>query len=114
MGVQYPLPGVMFSAVLLQSVSNSSHILFALGSVLEDFMAYTRGSMDDYDRWANVTGDDQWSWDSLFPYMTKVNISFLSSYIILMSLKLEQFTPSTDGHDTSDELDIPKRGHSGK
>jgi len=38
-----------------------------------DFMAFTRGSRDDYDRWARVTDDEGWSWDSLFPYMLKVN-----------------------------------------
>ena len=39
-----------------------------------DYMAYTRGSKDDYDRWAEVTDDKGWSWDSLFPYMLKVNL----------------------------------------
>ncbi|KAF7376522.1 Aryl-alcohol oxidase [Mycena sanguinolenta] len=34
-------------------------------------MVYTRGSKEDYDRWANVTGDDGWSWNQLIPYMKK-------------------------------------------
>ncbi|KAJ7733598.1 aryl-alcohol oxidase precursor [Mycena olivaceomarginata] len=34
-------------------------------------MAYTRGSRDDYDRYARVSGDDGWSWDNLVPYMRK-------------------------------------------
>lgn len=38
-------------------------------------MAYTRGSRDDYDRWANITGDDGWKWDNLYPYMIKVHHS---------------------------------------
>ena len=40
-----------------------------------DALAYTRGSKDDYDRWARVTDDEGWSWDSLFPYMLKVKPS---------------------------------------
>ena len=35
-------------------------------------MAYSRGSRDDFDRWADVTGDGGWSWDALQPYMRKV------------------------------------------
>ena len=31
-------------------------------------MIYTRGARDDYDRWASVTGDSGWSWDSMFQY----------------------------------------------
>ena len=38
-------------------------------------MTHTRGSKDDYDRWAQVTDDQGWSWDSLFPYMLKVKPS---------------------------------------
>lgn len=37
-------------------------------------MVWTRGSRDDYDRWAKVTGDDGWGWDKLEPYMRKVCI----------------------------------------
>lgn len=35
-------------------------------------MAYTRGSSDDYDRMAEISGDPGWSWDSLLPYIFKV------------------------------------------
>jgi choline dehydrogenase len=37
-----------------------------------DYMAYTRGSREDFDRMARVSGDKGWSWDSLIPYMRKV------------------------------------------
>lgn len=35
-------------------------------------MTYTRGSNADYDRWANLTEDDTWSWDNLNDYYMKV------------------------------------------
>jgi choline dehydrogenase len=38
-----------------------------------DGMVYTRGSSDDYDRWARVTNDPGWSWDQIFPYFKKVS-----------------------------------------
>ncbi len=36
-------------------------------------MAYTRGTAEDYDRWARVTGDPGWSWNKMLPYFKKVN-----------------------------------------
>ena len=39
-----------------------------------DYMIYTRGAKDDYDRWASVTGDKGWSWDSMTPYLRKVRV----------------------------------------
>ncbi|KAJ7918986.1 aryl-alcohol oxidase [Mycena leptocephala] len=41
------------------------------GSSSVNYMAYTRGSKEDFDRWAKVTGDNGWSWDKLVPYMRK-------------------------------------------
>lgn len=37
-----------------------------------DFMAYSRGSRDDFDHWAETTSDERWSWASLFPFILKV------------------------------------------
>ncbi|KAJ7851826.1 aryl-alcohol oxidase-like protein [Mycena olivaceomarginata] len=34
-------------------------------------MFYTRGSRDDFDRYASITGDAGWSWDMLLPYFLK-------------------------------------------
>lgn len=36
---------------------------------------WTRGSRDDFDRFANVTGDDGWSWDALQPFILGVSPS---------------------------------------
>jgi hypothetical protein len=44
-------------------------------------MMYTRGSRDNFDRWANVTEDDGLSWDNMFSYMLKVG-----NYIRFMDL----------------------------
>ncbi|KAJ7745458.1 alcohol oxidase [Mycena maculata] len=41
------------------------------GSSSVNYMDYTRGSKDDYARFARVSGDDGWSWDRLIPYMRK-------------------------------------------
>lgn len=43
-----------------------------LNSVSIDGMVYTRGSAEDYDLIANVTGDQEWSWDRLQYYIRKV------------------------------------------
>ncbi|TFK26032.1 pyranose dehydrogenase [Coprinopsis marcescibilis] len=41
------------------------------GSSAINGMVYTRGSADDYDNWARVTGDKGWSWDALQPYIKR-------------------------------------------
>ncbi|KAH9477827.1 Pyranose dehydrogenase 3 [Psilocybe cubensis] len=60
-------------------------------------MFYTRGSQDDYDRWAKVTGDSGWSWNSLLPYIRKN----------------ERWTPPVDGHDTRGQFDPAVHGFNG-
>lgn len=37
-----------------------------------DFMAYTRGPQDDYDKYASLVGDSGWSWSSLQQYWKRV------------------------------------------
>ncbi|KAF8921082.1 aryl-alcohol oxidase [Mucidula mucida] len=59
------------------------------GSSSTNFMVYTRGSADDYNRYAEITGDDGWSWNEMLPYI----------------LKNEQFVAPSDGHDTTGEFD---------
>ncbi|KAJ7471203.1 aryl-alcohol oxidase-like protein [Mycena galericulata] len=49
-----------------------------------DAMIYTRGSAEDFDRYAAVTGDPGWSWDNLLPYF----------------FKNEKWTEPADHHDT--------------
>ncbi|KIK58969.1 hypothetical protein GYMLUDRAFT_44990 [Collybiopsis luxurians FD-317 M1] len=59
------------------------------GSSSVNRMFYTRGSADDYDRFAAVTGDEGWSWKSVQKY-------------IAMN---ERFEPPADRHNTSGQFD---------
>ncbi|KAJ7110478.1 aryl-alcohol oxidase-like protein [Mycena epipterygia] len=56
-----------------------------------DGMAYTRGSADDYNRYAKVTGDPGWSWDRLLPYFFKAST--------------KRWTEPADHHDTRGQFD---------
>ncbi|KAF8209213.1 hypothetical protein K438DRAFT_2066216 [Mycena galopus ATCC 62051] len=53
------------------------------GCSAHNLMFYTRGSKDDFDRYAKLTGDAGWSWDRIFPYF----------------LKNEKWVPPADFHD---------------
>jgi choline dehydrogenase len=51
---------------------NGRSILYARGKVLGgcssiNAMLYLRGQSRDYDRWAELTGDRSWSWESVLP-----------------------------------------------
>ncbi|KAJ8514729.1 hypothetical protein ONZ45_g7753 [Pleurotus djamor] len=48
---------------------SSGHVLGGSSSIGE--MVYTRGSAEDYDRIANITGDIGWSWARMQPYFKK-------------------------------------------
>ncbi|KAJ7702539.1 aryl-alcohol oxidase [Mycena metata] len=52
-------------------------------------MFYTRGSAEDFDRYARITEDSGWSWNEILPYF----------------LKNEKWSPPADHHDTSGEFD---------
>ncbi|TFK19470.1 aryl-alcohol oxidase [Coprinopsis marcescibilis] len=41
------------------------------GSTSINSMMYTRGARDDYDRWAQITGDNGWRWNNLFPLVQR-------------------------------------------
>ncbi|KAI0357960.1 alcohol oxidase [Trametes cingulata] len=67
------------------------------GSTSINFMIYTRGSADDFDKIAELSGDSGWSWTAIQPYFKK----------------LENLVPPTDGHNTSGEIDPSVHGTSG-
>ncbi|KAJ7282835.1 hypothetical protein C8J57DRAFT_1499798 [Mycena rebaudengoi] len=67
------------------------------GSSSVNYMVYTRGTREDFDRVARYSGDAGWSWERLVPYM----------------LKNERFGRPADGHDMSNEYDPRVHGHAG-
>ncbi|KAL4257902.1 GMC oxidoreductase family protein [Pleurotus pulmonarius] len=58
------------------------------GSTSINFLAYTRGSMDDWNRFAAITGDKGWSWHRLQRYFRRN----------------ERFTRPADHHNTTGEF----------
>lgn len=69
-------------------------------------MFYTRGSADDYNRFAAVTGDKGWSWDNIQPFLARVR---LVSYRVLSEVQSvyfqnERFEPPADRHNTSGQF----------
>ncbi|KAF8066493.1 aryl-alcohol oxidase precursor [Lyophyllum atratum] len=71
------------------------HLLGGSSSI--NFMAYTRGTSEDYDRYARMSGDDGWSWDRLQPYFRRN----------------ERFSPPADHHNTTGQFDPAVHGFSG-
>ncbi|KAI0684565.1 alcohol oxidase [Cytidiella melzeri] len=67
------------------------------GSTAINFMSYSRGSKDDWNRWANVTDDQSWSWNSILPYAKKI----------------EQLTVPIDGRNIHNEVNYDVHGHRG-
>ncbi|KAH9934335.1 aryl-alcohol oxidase-like protein [Fomitopsis serialis] len=67
------------------------------GSSTINFCVWTRGSVDDWDRYANVTEDIGWSWNEMLPYMKKS----------------ESLVPPSDHHDTAGQVNPVVHGLSG-
>ncbi|PBK85299.1 aryl-alcohol oxidase precursor [Armillaria gallica] len=67
------------------------------GSSAVNGMVYTRGSSQDYDRYAYVSGDDAWGWDALQPYFRKN----------------EHFVAPADDHNTTDQFNPAVHGFNG-
>ncbi|KAK0473382.1 aryl-alcohol-oxidase from pleurotus Eryingii [Armillaria novae-zelandiae] len=67
------------------------------GSSAVNYMAYTRGSSQDYDRYAKISGDRGWGWEALQPYFRKN----------------ERFVAPADHHNTSGQFDPAVHGFDG-
>ncbi|KAF5351358.1 hypothetical protein D9758_008076 [Tetrapyrgos nigripes] len=67
------------------------------GSSAINGMVYTRGTSEDWDRYANLTGDPGWSWDSIQQYIRKN----------------ERFTLPTGHHNISGQFDPAVHGFDG-
>ncbi|KAJ7282855.1 alcohol oxidase [Mycena rebaudengoi] len=74
------------------------------GSSSINFMVYTRGTKDDFNRFASVSGDEGWSWNSLIPYMRK-NERF--SPPVDHSNISRQFNPAVHGFDGINTVSLP-------
>ena len=61
--------------------SNNDHDHHNL--ILSDYMIYNRGSYQDWDRYASISGDEGWSWDSVQQYFRK---ACHLNYMILLKL----------------------------
>src|ERR1700761_8263803 len=73
MAGQYHFPVGLFSGGAAPSVSSPiSRTSSTLLPSCADYMVYTRGSKEDFDRFARVADDERWSWNNLLPYMRKV------------------------------------------
>nr|ALS87662.1 extracellular aryl-alcohol oxidase-1 [synthetic construct] len=64
------------------------------GSTSINLMTYTRGSDDEYNRWAELTGDDSWAWRNLEPFY----------------LKSTRLVPPVDHHSTKGLVDPAVHG----
>ncbi|KAG6919213.1 hypothetical protein DXG01_008005 [Tephrocybe rancida] len=71
------------------------HILGGTSSM--NGLAYTRGSSDDYDRYAKLTKDNGWSWNEIQKYLRKN----------------EKWTEPADHHDTTGQFDPAVHGFHG-
>ncbi|KAG6866545.1 hypothetical protein C0991_002030 [Blastosporella zonata] len=65
----------------------AGHILGGGSAV--NYLIYTRGTKEDFDRYAQFSGDEGWSWKSLQPYFKKN----------------ERFTPPADHHNITGQFD---------
>ncbi|KAG6841012.1 hypothetical protein C0991_002642 [Blastosporella zonata] len=67
------------------------------GSSSTNWLVYTRGSSEDFDRYAKVTGDNGWSWNSILPYFKKS----------------EKWTAPSDNHNTTGQFNPSVHGFNG-
>lgn len=68
------------------------------GSTTTNWLIYTRGSSEDFDRYAQETGDSGWSWEQILPYFKKS----------------ERWTTPADNHDTDGQFDPAVHEYHGK
>ncbi|KAF5318275.1 hypothetical protein D9611_014701 [Ephemerocybe angulata] len=81
------------------------HVLGGSSSI--NGMVYTRGAADDYDRWANVTGDDGWKWNSLLPLIKRHER--WSGAVGGRNIS-GQYDPSVHGYDGQTKVALPWSG----
>ncbi|KAJ6521976.1 hypothetical protein DFH09DRAFT_1424395 [Mycena vulgaris] len=85
------------NANILNIILNRVDLCSEVAALSVNYMAYTRGSKEDFDRFAKFTGDHGWSWDNLIPYMRKN----------------ERFSPPSDHHNTAGQFNPAVHGFDG-
>ncbi|KAF9444152.1 GMC oxidoreductase [Macrolepiota fuliginosa MF-IS2] len=85
-----------------QSTMNQRILRYPRGFILggcssHNSMFWSRGSSDDWNRWASVSKDSSWSWKNVFPFM----------------IKNERWTTPADQHDQTGEFDPSVHGFHG-
>lgn len=63
-----PRLSVSISACLLSSQKTKQYHR----DLSADCLVYTRGTFQDIDTWAQISGDESWGWDAMLPYFMKV------------------------------------------
>lgn len=71
---RYPRGFVLGGTSAISKLSSEPSLSSRVLKIWQDYMVYTRGSADDYNRYAKVTGDDGWSWNQMLPYFHKVGM----------------------------------------
>ncbi|RDB27758.1 Pyranose dehydrogenase 1 [Hypsizygus marmoreus] len=68
------------------------------GCSITNWLVYTRGSNEDFDRYAKVSGDQGWSWKGILPYFKKS----------------EKWSLPADGHNITGQFDPTMHGYKGE
>ncbi|KAI0061281.1 alcohol oxidase [Artomyces pyxidatus] len=90
-----------YTSVVQPGLNNRSipyprgHVLGGTSST--NYMVWNTGAADEWDRYANVTGDPSWSWDSILPIIKSI----------------EALSPPADHHDTTGQIKPSLHGTSG-
>lgn len=71
--------------------------LSRFSQAISPFSVFTRGSSEDYDRFASVSGDSGWSWSNMLPYFKK----------------LEKWTLPADNHNITGQYNPSVHGYDG-
>ena len=62
-----------------------------------DYMIYTRGAQDDWDRYGSLTGDDGWKWSNIETYAKKLENFTNSPHVQNANSKFVSSVHSTKG-----------------
>lgn len=68
-------------------------------------MVYTRGTVEDWDRYANVAHDPSWSWNNVLPYFFKAYILSFPTDTFNDLSQNEKWSPPADHHNTQGQFD---------